>query len=236
MGSSAVIYRSRNLLMLIPTDPRPVDTMEIFTHQTPQGASDDPQNPASPHTILRNYFDPAKTTPTQLLYSLEILSSRLIPTGDQEVDEPQVQLFRRNFLESGGLKSVINVLQRNALPSDVDLTVRQDCYAIALALSRCGVQSVKLSLSLTHTHTHTHTHTPLSHSVCVLSRFLLCNQATLLPAQRVSYRQLSSQSSQIADSAGKREEGAGGPRGRGTHGCRGDRGSAQDDEDDQYGR
>ena len=136
MGSSAIITRVRSLLMLIPTDPRPVETMEIFTHQTPQGASDDPQNPASPHTILRDYFDPSKTTPTKLLYSLEVLSSRLIPAEDQEIDESQCQLFRRNFLESGGLKSVINVLQRNALPSYVDLSVRQDCYAIALALSR----------------------------------------------------------------------------------------------------
>ena len=72
MGNSAIIARVRSLLMLIPTDPRPVEAMEIFTHQAPQGASDDPQNPASPHTILRDYFDPAKTTPTKLLYSLEV--------------------------------------------------------------------------------------------------------------------------------------------------------------------
>ena len=136
MGNSAIITRVRSLLMLIPTDPRPVEAMEIFTHQAPQGASEDPQNSASPHTILRDYFDPSKTTPTKLLYSLEILSSRLVPTGDKEIDESQTQLFRRNFLELGGLKSVINVLQRNALPSEVDLTIRQDCYAIALALSR----------------------------------------------------------------------------------------------------
>ena len=71
-------------------------------------------------------------------FSLQILSSRLVPAGDQEKDESSAQLFRRNFLESGGLKSVINVLQRNALPSHVDLSVRQDCYAIALALSRSG--------------------------------------------------------------------------------------------------
>ena len=73
-----------------------------------------------------------------IFFSLQILSSRLIPAGDQEKDESSAQLFRRNFLESGGLKSVINVLQRNALPSHVDLSVRQDCYAIALALSRSG--------------------------------------------------------------------------------------------------
>ena len=68
----------------------------------------------------------------------QVLSSRLMPTGqrEQETDESTTQLFRRTFLECGGLKFVINVLQKNALPSDVDLTVRQDCYAISLSLAR----------------------------------------------------------------------------------------------------
>ena len=69
-----------------------------------------------------------------LLYS-QVLSSCLIPT-QQDRDEIDTQLFRHTFLEAGGLKSVINVHQRNALPSDVDLTIRQDCYAIALTLAR----------------------------------------------------------------------------------------------------
>ena len=165
MSSSSIIFRVRSLLMLIPTDPRPVENMEIFTHTTPQGASEDPQSPASPHTVLRDYFDPAKTTPTRLLYSLEILSSRLIPAGDREVDEGQPQLFRRNFLECGGLKSVINVLQRNALPSDVDLTVRQDCYAIALALARlAGLQLYLIIYILRSLSRFAAAHTPFSFS------------------------------------------------------------------------
>ncbi len=51
-------------------------------------------------------------------------------------DETATKQFRRNFLEAGGLKCVINVLQRNALSSNVDLSIRQDCYAIALSLAR----------------------------------------------------------------------------------------------------
>ena len=44
-----------------------------------------------------------------------------------------------------------------------------------------------------------------SDGVCVsLHRFLLCNQATLPPAPRVPYRQLSTQ--QSVDTAGRREE------------------------------
>ena len=66
-----------------------------------------------------------------------MLSGRLIPAV-HKADEAVTQTFRRTFLECGGLKSVINVLQKNALPSDLDLTVRQDCYAIALSLARWG--------------------------------------------------------------------------------------------------
>ena len=47
--------------------------------------------------------------------------------------------------------------------------------------------------------------------VCVfdpLHRFLLCNQATLSPAPRVPYRQLSSQQS-VDTTGGRREEGTG---------------------------
>ena len=72
IGDSAIITRVRSLLMLIPTDHRPGEAMDIFTHHAPQGASEDPQSPASPHTVLRDYFDPAKTTPTKLLYNLEV--------------------------------------------------------------------------------------------------------------------------------------------------------------------
>ena len=73
-----------------------------------------------------------------LEHTTQVLSSRLMPTGhrERETDESTTQLFRRTFLECGGLKLVINVLQKNALPSDVDLTVRQDCYAISLSLAR----------------------------------------------------------------------------------------------------
>ena len=53
------------------------------------------------------------------------------PTQAQvESDTSPAFVFRCSFLEHGGLKSVINALQRNGLPSSVDLSIRQDCYTI----------------------------------------------------------------------------------------------------------
>ena len=137
IGNPRIIATVRSLLMLIPTDHRISETLEMFTSSTPGGASEDPQSPASPQTILDEYFNPSNTSPTKLLYNLEVLSSHLIPTAVRESDEDTTHTFRRVFLQNGGLKAVINVLQKNALPSDVDLIVRQDCYAIALSLARC---------------------------------------------------------------------------------------------------
>ena len=58
--------------MLIPTDHRVVDVLDVFSHQASQGASEDPQSPPSPSTVLEDYFSPTNTTPTKLLYNLEV--------------------------------------------------------------------------------------------------------------------------------------------------------------------
>ena len=59
-----------------------------------------------------------------------------MPAETKSVDELSTQLFKKNFLEAGGLKFVINVLQKDVLPASIDPFVRQDCYAVALSLAR----------------------------------------------------------------------------------------------------
>ncbi len=191
LGSPEVTKAVRGLQMLIPTDHRVSEMMDVFTHAPLEGAgaTEDHATPTTPQAALSNYLSPANTSPTQLLYNLEVkqaamsisimwynvqtvftntcrqylvsllvpftvlaihgsigctqvLSSRLIPAA-HKTEDTITQIFRRTFLESGGLKSVINVLQKNALPSDLDLVIRQDCYAIALSLARyIALQSV----------------------------------------------------------------------------------------------
>ena len=62
----------RNLLMLIPTDHRVADALEVFSHQAAGGASEDPQSPPSPQVVLKEYLDTSSSSPTQLLYNLEV--------------------------------------------------------------------------------------------------------------------------------------------------------------------
>jgi len=60
-----------------------------------------------------------------------------MPVHARDSDEVMTQLFRRNFLAAGGLQLVVNVFKRTSLPQDVDIEVRQACYAIAISLARC---------------------------------------------------------------------------------------------------
>ena len=72
LGSARVITGVRNLLMLIPTDYNVSDMLEVFTHQTPGGASEDPDTLLTPQAVLEKYITPSNTSPTQLLYNLEV--------------------------------------------------------------------------------------------------------------------------------------------------------------------
>ena len=112
------------------------------------GASDDSVGglAQSPALILQNLFDPSKVSAAKLLYHLEVLSSRLMPVHQRDTNE-MTQLFRRNFLEAGGLQCVVNVFKRTSLSQDVDIEVRQACYAIAISLARWVlIRNLKLRL------------------------------------------------------------------------------------------
>ena len=58
--------------MLLPTNQQVTDALEVFTYQPSEGASEDPQSPPSPQTVLEKYFGTNNTSPTQLLYNLEV--------------------------------------------------------------------------------------------------------------------------------------------------------------------
>ena len=81
LGSARVISGVRDLLMLIPTDRTISDMLEVFTHQTPGGASEDPDTPLTPQAVLEKHVTPSSTSPTQLLYNLEVYLHVYVPTA-----------------------------------------------------------------------------------------------------------------------------------------------------------
>ncbi|KAK2704726.1 ubiquitin carboxyl-terminal hydrolase 24-like [Artemia franciscana] len=81
------------------------------------------------------------TSAFRLLYNLEVLSSKLMPVGNNLANGDMALEFRERFLTVGGLSLVLGVLQEYALAKDAAYELRQSCYFIALQLSRfllCG--------------------------------------------------------------------------------------------------
>ena len=66
----------------------------------------------------------------------QVLSSKLMPTVRDAATLHSAKSFCEDFLTADGLSLVVHVLQKDAIPSDVDYESRQGCYAIVLQLLR----------------------------------------------------------------------------------------------------
>ncbi|GCB74652.1 hypothetical protein scyTo_0003743, partial [Scyliorhinus torazame] len=149
-----ITVRVRKLLLLVPTDPaiqEALDTLDALgrkqktlltdsSHQTSKSPSlsSKQQHQPSANTILESLFRssaPGMST-FRVLYNLEVLSSKLMPTSDDEMARNCAKSFCENFLKAGGLSLVVNVMQRDSIPSEVDYETRQGVYSICLQLAR----------------------------------------------------------------------------------------------------
>ncbi|XP_053286085.1 ubiquitin carboxyl-terminal hydrolase 24 isoform X5 [Pleuronectes platessa] len=158
LDESRITLRVRKLLLLIPTDPDVQDALDnfvpkessVWSHQktlftlsqatgsrSPSMASKQQHQPSAA-TILETLFRssaPGMST-FRVLYNLEVLSSKLMPTSDDEMAKTSSKSFCENFLKAGGLSLVVNVMQRDSIPSEVDYETRQGVYSICLQLAR----------------------------------------------------------------------------------------------------
>uniref|UniRef100_A0A8C1F1V4 Ubiquitin carboxyl-terminal hydrolase 24 n=1 Tax=Cyprinus carpio carpio TaxID=630221 RepID=A0A8C1F1V4_CYPCA len=145
-----ITLRVRKLLLLIPTDPEVQDALDNFVSQLDSkfsfflptskspSLSSKQQHQQSAASILESLFRssaPGMST-FRVLYNLEVLSSKLMPTSDDEMAKTSVKSFCENFLKAGGLSLVVNVMQRDSIPSEVDYETRQGVYSICLQLAR----------------------------------------------------------------------------------------------------
>ncbi|KAM9762188.1 ubiquitin carboxyl-terminal hydrolase 24 isoform 4-T4 [Menidia menidia] len=158
LDESRITLRVRKLLLLIPTDPEVQDALDnfvpkessVWSHQKTlftlgQGAgsrspsmTSKQQHQPSAASILESLFRssaPGMST-FRVLYNLEVLSSKLMPTSDDEMAKTSSKSFCENFLKAGGLSLVVNVMQRDSIPSEVDYETRQGVYSICLQLAR----------------------------------------------------------------------------------------------------
>ena len=69
-----------------------------------------------------------------------------MPTQEDAATRAETRGFCDEFLTNGGLSLVVNVLQPEALPNDINYEIRQGCYSICLQLARL-VQGVCVYVS-----------------------------------------------------------------------------------------
>uniref|UniRef100_A0A4W6CTL0 Ubiquitin carboxyl-terminal hydrolase 24 n=1 Tax=Lates calcarifer TaxID=8187 RepID=A0A4W6CTL0_LATCA len=145
LDESRITIRVRKLLLLIPTDPEVQDALDnfvpkessVWSSRSPSMASKQQHQPSAA-SILESLFRssaPGMST-FRVLYNLEVLSSKLMPTSDDEMAKTSSKSFCENFLKAGGLSLVVNVMQRDSIPSEVDYETRQGVYSICLQLAR----------------------------------------------------------------------------------------------------
>ena len=160
LEDSSAIRQLRRLIHLIPTDEQAIDSLQIIRyHATPGNdrplASASPSPKLSPRykklspsghanleeakIQLAKLFDAGAEgmSPFRVLYNLEVLSGKLMPTNVTETS----QQFCQDFLECGGLRHILNVFEKDSLPVDTDYDIRQSIYLITLQLGAfllCG--------------------------------------------------------------------------------------------------
>eukprot|EP00795_Rhopilema_esculentum_P004483 gene4483-20726_t len=135
LEESGVTDALRSLLQLLPTDTSVLNAFDVFSYQDSIPESPKPLKDGSNlSSVFDEYFKLSgpKMSPFRLLYNLQVLSSKLIPTEEKETPSA----FRENFLNAGGLSLVLNILQPDAMPTSVAYELRQSCYFVCLQLAR----------------------------------------------------------------------------------------------------
>ena len=161
LEDSLTIRQLRRLIHLIPTDEETIESLEIIRYYSTPG-NDRPLASASPSPKLspRNkkmapsrhagleeaknqlgkLFDSGAEgmSPFRVLYNLEVLSGKLMPLNETDLSKQ----FCQDFLECGGLRHILNVLEKDSLPVDTDYDIRQSIYLITLQIGAyllCGI-------------------------------------------------------------------------------------------------
>uniref|UniRef100_A0A8C4R0F6 ubiquitinyl hydrolase 1 n=1 Tax=Eptatretus burgeri TaxID=7764 RepID=A0A8C4R0F6_EPTBU len=158
LRQARVTVRVRQLLLLMPTDPAVDEALdrlgrkvvedgqamgsecEVMSEAANQAVGESGKEMAcrnSSPTLheLFNFSTPGMSS-FRVLYNLEVLSSKLIPTLGDEMERGAARSFCNNFLHAGGLSLVMDVMQRDSPPAYASDDTRQDIYAICLQLAR----------------------------------------------------------------------------------------------------
>lgn len=155
IGEVKITRKVTALLHLIPTDPSVLEVIDNYCEGDMNSGSalstptvspipsprkmPPPALPTSMRKIskdkLNSLFDltSPEMSPFRILYNLEALSSRMMPNDAREIGQGEAS--GRNMLrDESGLQLVVQMLDVDFLPTDIDYGTRQACLTISLQL------------------------------------------------------------------------------------------------------
>ncbi|KAG1652915.1 Ubiquitin carboxyl-terminal hydrolase 24 [Nymphon striatum] len=176
----SVTERVKELLLLIPTDHSIIEILDAIVlketsklggasaasmyESSPRSSPRFPKKSSSPNQTkdqqlsprrdkLKSLFDLSLNEMGifRLLYNLQVLSGKLMPTSNEIGLMENTGSYKDNFMKAGGLKVITKILNSDSVPIDCDENIRQSCYYIALQIVRyllCGETVINFSDNL----------------------------------------------------------------------------------------
>ena len=118
LNNKDVNQRLRNLLNLMPSDARIHDCLDLIsvptvnssTNEQRQSTDSSSNTPINPQQAIEHVFNIHNCSLVQLLYHLEILSSRILPLSSNNGIQQSSKTFRQDFLKQSGAEFLFHLL------------------------------------------------------------------------------------------------------------------------------
>ena len=119
LNNKNIDKRIRNLLCLMPSDIHihnyldliSIRAANISTLERRQSTENCHYNPINPQQALEYVFNVNNCSYIQLLYNLEILSSKILPLSNNHNTQQSSKLFRQDFIEQSGIEFLFQLLR-----------------------------------------------------------------------------------------------------------------------------
>ena len=153
LNNKAIHKRIRNLLSLMPSDARILEILDSVSMAGANSCSierrqstDHPTNsiiPIDPKQAIQQVFNFGAYSPVQIMYNLEILSSRISPLSNSIGIKQSSKLFRQDFIEQSGVEFLFKLLHslNHFIQDDYQYSLCEEMTIIVLQLIQlllCG--------------------------------------------------------------------------------------------------
>ena len=162
LNNKDINQRIRVLLYLMPSDTRIHDCLDLIsippvntcTDERPKSSDNSSTDSVSPQQAIEHVFDINNHSLIQLLYHLEILSSRILPLSSNNGIQQSSKNFRQDFLKQSGVEFLFQFLQSldNFIHDNHQYSLVQEMILLILQLIQyllCGNQQQQQECSST---------------------------------------------------------------------------------------